>query len=167
MKKCTKCGIEKQTTEFHKDKIKKDGLRSYCKICASETAKKYREANPEKSREHTRKWQKANPEKHRKRERKWRESNPKKFRAITKKTREKYPEKNNARNKFRSGIRAGKIIRPTNCSRCDFVGMIEGHHYDYSKPFDVIWLCRKCHAKEHIRLRELEENNDEYIQKVQ
>lgn len=33
MKTCTKCGIEKELTEFTRDKQKKDGLRPSCKSC--------------------------------------------------------------------------------------------------------------------------------------
>lgn len=36
MKICTKCKIEKELTEFTKDKTKKSGLRSYCKLCNKE-----------------------------------------------------------------------------------------------------------------------------------
>ena len=36
MKKCTKCGIEKELTEFHKHKKQKDGLRPRCKTCRKE-----------------------------------------------------------------------------------------------------------------------------------
>jgi hypothetical protein len=33
MKKCVKCDISKPTTEFHKNKLKKDGLQVECKEC--------------------------------------------------------------------------------------------------------------------------------------
>ena len=33
MKKCTKCGIDKDLTEFNKSKTFKDGLRYNCKDC--------------------------------------------------------------------------------------------------------------------------------------
>jgi hypothetical protein len=39
MKKCFKCGIEKDESEFHKNKGAKDGLAYQCKKCE----KKYRE----------------------------------------------------------------------------------------------------------------------------
>ena len=29
------------------------------------------------------------------------------------------------------------------------------HHFDYSRPFEVIRLCNSCHRKEHARLRRL------------
>lgn len=35
MKKlCSKCGIEKNTSEFRKDKSKPDGVQTFCKVCA-------------------------------------------------------------------------------------------------------------------------------------
>lgn len=36
LKICTKCGIEKETSEFYKEKRKKDGLYSSCKECEKE-----------------------------------------------------------------------------------------------------------------------------------
>lgn len=35
MKKCTKCGVEKELSEFCKDKRRKDGRYVYCKDCVS------------------------------------------------------------------------------------------------------------------------------------
>ncbi len=43
MKVCTKCGIEKDESEFGKNKPRKDGLNVWCKSCA----KQYREDNKE------------------------------------------------------------------------------------------------------------------------
>lgn len=29
------------------------------------------------------------------------------------------------------------------------------HHPDYSKPLEVVWMCRPCHLAEHKRLEAL------------
>lgn len=50
MKKCSKCGIEKSTSEFHKDSRLKSGLRACCKECWSKHSKKYRSKPEVKSR---------------------------------------------------------------------------------------------------------------------
>lgn len=60
VKVCTKCKIEKEVTEFHKRKIKKDGLSSSCKDCF----KQYYQANKEHIKETSRKWLQANKEHH-------------------------------------------------------------------------------------------------------
>lgn len=40
-KLCNKCKEDLPLTEFHKDKCKKDGLRTTCKSCRSDTSEKY------------------------------------------------------------------------------------------------------------------------------
>ena len=42
MKKCSKCGIEKNESEFSPDNRHKDGLRSECKLCNNEWKCNYR-----------------------------------------------------------------------------------------------------------------------------
>jgi len=51
-----------------------------------------------------------------------------------------------------NAVYRGKIIKPNKCERCYKVTSkrnIEGHHEDYNKPFDVIWLCKQCHNYVH------------------
>jgi hypothetical protein len=45
MKKCSKCEEMKPLNEFHKCKRSNDGLQTYCKVCLTESVKKY-QANP-------------------------------------------------------------------------------------------------------------------------
>ena len=52
-----------------------------------------------------------------------------------------------ARLKFRAAIRSGKIKRQP----CEVCGTepAEGHHLDYSKPLDVVFLCPLHHRELH------------------
>lgn len=45
MKKCTKCKIEKELSEFNKDKSRKDGLQPRCKSCVKQYNKQYYNQN--------------------------------------------------------------------------------------------------------------------------
>lgn len=53
--------------------------------------------------------------------------------------------------KVNAAIKSGRLIRPSQCSECGVVPTraVEGHHEDYSKVYEVIWLCRACHKKRH------------------
>ena len=48
MKNCSKCGIEKDLTDFSKNKKKKDGYSFWCKECHEEYKKKHYLENKEK-----------------------------------------------------------------------------------------------------------------------
>lgn len=62
----------------------------------------------------------------------------------------KYPERVRAHQRVTDAIRRGKIIRLP----CNICGELksEGHHEDYSKPLDVIWLCRIHHREADKKL---------------
>lgn len=51
-----------------------------------------------------------------------------------------------ARELLGTAIRDGKIMRQP-CEVCG--AKAEGHHENYSKPYDVRWLCRKHHNETH------------------
>jgi hypothetical protein len=43
-------------------------------------------------------------------------------------------------------------VKPDHCSICRSSEWIEAHHSDYSKPLEVLWVCKKCHNAIHKRL---------------
>jgi len=61
----------------------------------------------------------------------------------------KNKEKVSAHNKLNYAVRKGRIIKPTECSECGATPRkIEAHHHNgYDHPFDVVWLCTRCHVK--------------------
>ena len=72
-KRCTKCGVEKQLTEFFARKGASDGRMSLCKECKKKAINEWRENNREKWNAYTR--EKGKTEHHREK-RKERESSP-------------------------------------------------------------------------------------------
>jgi len=63
--------------------------------------------------------------------------------------REIYPEKNKARHCLGNAIRDGRILTSSSCELCGSDMFVEAHHFDYSKPLSVVWLCRKHHKMVH------------------
>lgn len=54
--------------------------------------------------------------------------------------------KRRARWALNNAVRDGRIERePCKCGNPE----TEGHHHDYDKPFDVEWMCNKCHNEQH------------------
>lgn len=61
-----------------------------------------------------------------------------------------------AQNLLETAIKQGVIQRKTHCEQCGDSGTmkdgrtkIQGHHCDYNKPLEVLWLCQKCHHTWH------------------
>lgn len=51
-----------------------------------------------------------------------------------------------------SAIASGKLTRQP-CVKCSTTRGVEAHHEDYSKPLDVVWLCRHHHRLRHAEMR--------------
>ena len=115
--------------------------------------REYQLKNPEKMREKQRQYRLRNPEK----QREYRLKNREKMRTYNYEYEREYRKKlevimkNAARQKIRSRLRSGKIIRPNYCEHCFTQCKPHGHHEDYSKPLDVQWLRRKCHVRVHTK----------------
>lgn len=109
--------------------------------------RKYWHANRAKKLEITYKTQSRPEFKERKKEydKKWREENKeylKTYRGTP-----TFKIKNSAREKLRYAIKTGKIKRLP----CEVCGQekTHGHHTDYRKPLDVMWLCTLHHGEIH------------------
>ena len=60
------------------------------------------------------------------------------------------PQKRQAHIALGNAVKRGRVEKPEECELCgDKPTRIEGHHHDYSKPLDVVWLCKPCHMLEH------------------
>lgn len=83
--------------------------------------------------------------------RKWRKTKRGKAISVSAviKSQKKYPEKTKARILLNRAVSLGFLLKPSGCSLCGSLSSVEAHHEDYSKPLEVIWLCRKCHAETH------------------
>ena len=141
-KTCTQCKQIKSQDDFHY-KNKALGLRqSYCKLCY----KKYDNYRYNFKREIRLRQLKESYERNK---HKWAEK--------TRKSRELYPEKWKARQTLRNAIASGKVIKYP-CQTCGDIKS-HGHHEDYSKPLEVLWLCAKHHMEKHRTVDSLGRKN--------
>lgn len=131
---CTLCKQTLPVGDFLVDRHTKSGLTSWCKTC-------HRKAARERYyRDHAKTLEKQRA----------RQSGPEFMAKATKRvaaSNARHPEKKAARKKFNLAVRDGKIQRQP-CHKCG-AAEAHGHHHDYSKPFDVEWLCSVCHGREH------------------
>ena len=115
--------------------------------------KKYYEENKEKIDKRNKKWRLENPKKVKKwrlnnpeKIEKWTKENPEKFKECLKKYRRNNPEKEKAQRLANKYI---KIPKNQLCEICKKKLTKDKHHPNYSKPLEVIFLCRKCHKELH------------------
>lgn len=79
--------------------------------------------------------------------RRWYKKHKEKKDKWYKENRQAHPEKYKAHNKVAWAIEAGWLM-PEPCELCSETNTI-AHHEDYSKPLDVNWYCKSCHAEVH------------------
>lgn len=86
-------------------------------------------------------------------ERRWRQANRERHLAQQKRWREANKEQRRVNRLVKYAIDCGRLLRPDHCTKCGLVCIPEGHHEDYNKPYDVVWLCHPCHMQHHSRTR--------------
>lgn len=121
-KKCTKCRVEKETTEFYPRKGGKFGVRADCKECAIARAvawgkahpaernaqnKKWRDAHPDEFRDMVYAWNELHPERAAENRKAWAAENPDKIRGAV----DKYQLENPAKTKAISAKRRADKVK--------------------------------------------------------
>lgn len=151
-KVCKKCGRKLPISEFYVHKEMNDGHLSFCKECVKARVRKYRDDNIDEIREKDKKRHSLvflNTEKEKNR-----------YKNLQK-SKNNWGKRNrlkrNAHTQLKRAIDKGLILKQNKCEICGKTNCnIEAHHYDYSKPLDVIWLCTECHGKVHRQYNKLE-----------
>ena len=142
MKRCFKCGVEKPIDEFYRHPQMGDGHLGKCKDCTKYDMKVDRQTKP-RVREYDRQ-RSSLPHRKALRER------------IAAEWAEKYPERRKAQQAAGNALRDGKLKRPDACEWCKQDKRLQKHHHDYSRPLDVMWLCKPCHALADKARRQIE-----------
>ena len=156
-KRCCRCKQDVDILLFGIDKSRNDGMAPRCKPCRkiiaqekTEVSKKYynlhRDELAEKRLE--------NIDARREYDKRYRQENKAKIALYHKKRRFNNPKKEYAIRSINNAIKLGKMVKPQVCSFCGEVKKLDGHHEDYDKPLEVIWLCRRCHMAVHAELEQ-------------
>lgn len=157
MKRCYLCKLEKPLDEFHKCATRKDGLQTKCIPCQREYQRIRRSTAEGKEYDRIRRKiynsKLSTKELRKEAQRRYRATDYGKSKTKERSLRFRQTQtfKVAAHSKFKSAIKSGLISRQP----CEICGKspADGHHFDYSKPLDVRWLCRLHHAKEHQQCR--------------
>lgn len=153
MKSCIRCGQEKALDDFGKDKRAKDGRESACTACEKARKKAHWQANRERYCQKKVAHYHANAAMFREVNKVYYQEH-KAERAAYERTRRRSPGaetrriKANARAMVNQAVASGRLVREP-CAVCGNERS-HGHHDDYSKPLDVVWLCYRHHADVHL-----------------
>jgi hypothetical protein len=130
MKACFKCNRWLALSEFYKHPAMGDGYLGKCKSCTRVDVR----ANREKRRDYYMEYDRE------------RSKTPERLAGILA-SQERHPVRLKARRLVHSAIAGGRLVRLP----CEVCGnpKSEGHHPDYDKPLEVMWLCRRHHSLQH------------------
>lgn len=131
VKVCFKCEAELPITNFYKHPAMGDGYLGKCKACTRYDVRQNRAAKRDYYNAYDRE----------------RSKNPERIKSI-RNSRERH--KHRASVAVHNAVRRGKMSKRP-CEVCG-ASKVEAHHTDYSKPLEVMWLCRKHHAQIHRTL---------------
>lgn len=122
---CSRCKNEKSINEFYKNPVARGGVESYCISCKADYYKNRRESKKLLS------FKQVAPHQ--------------KFWLAENKLKKK------AHQKVAYAIQTGELVRQP-CEKCGTTEHVVGHHEDYNKPLEVVWLCKHHHKERHAEL---------------
>lgn len=147
LKTCFKCKAEKPLSEFYKHAEMGDGHLGKCKECTKTDVI----ANRLKRLDYYRQYDIE------------RSKSPHRIAATAARVRlsnQLNPEKYKAHYAVTNAVRDGRLTKSP-CVICGNTKVV-GHHEDYSKPLDVIWLCYAHHSQYHLGQIKLPEKENAF-----
>lgn len=150
-KVCSKCHQEKSVSEFY---FRRDRSRyiSPCKSCTLLQRKEYYALHSVQIRARIQVYQASHIEAHRSSSRAHYRRTASTRRERLRCYKKRNPERVLAHKIVYRALRDGTLLSGP-CVLCGAL-QSEAHHPDYSKPLEVVWLCRSCHRKLHAKDRE-------------
>jgi hypothetical protein len=142
-KECGGCHKVKGLDEFHNSSVNEDGKQARCKQCQNEYRAE-RKAKKQIARPVGWKQKTADIVSYR---REYHAKNRARMNELKRDWFQKNKHRESVKNATRYAIKTGKLVRQP-CVVCGEV-QVEAHHPDYSKPLEVVWLCRTHHLAAH------------------
>ena len=157
MKKCRKCSENKELSEYYRHSQMFDRRLNICKECTKKRVSTHRKENIDKIREYDRNRPNAKDrnKEHLERMKNLSDAKKKAYRKVKTKGQQSGFSKNKkiANIYMDNAVRGGRLEKLDYCEHCSREDIpLDGHHPDYLKPLEVIWLCKPCHGAEHKRL---------------
>ena len=154
MKRCFKCQCEKPLEDFYRHSAMGDGRLGKCKECTKNDVKRHRQENLEAVRAYDR-LRGSMPHRVAARKEYAKTTDGKLAHARARKaSAARFPARNKARTTLGNAVRDGRVIPWPVCAVPECCGKPQGHHPDYSRPLDVVWLCDKHHKEAHALVKQ-------------
>lgn len=149
-KRCISCTSTKPLAEFYKHPGMADGHLNKCKACCKKQATEHREKNLDRVREYDRQRGMLPHRVEARRIYQQTEAGRTAHAAAVARWQALQPLRRAANTILGNAVRDGRV-RPwpvcavPECKR----KRVEGHHPDYDRPLDVVWLCSQHHRECH------------------
>jgi hypothetical protein len=135
MKKCFRCNTVKPLDAFYKHPEMADGHLNKCIECTKPDVRRNRRVKAEYYRRYDMERFRNDPKRRAQH----------KANCILYTIR--HADRRHAHAVLHNAVKSGKVVKGP-CAVCG-EKRVEGHHFDYSKPLEVIWLCKAHHNAIH------------------
>ena len=145
---CRYCKTDKPIDEFYQSAIRKNGTGD-CKECIRSRVRANRAKNAGYYKQFDR--DRANLPHRGQARKEYAQTEQGKEVALNNNRawRSRNPASYQAHSMVNNAVRDGKLVKPSECEICNDETALHGHHCDYNKPLDVMWLCDPCHKAWH------------------